>query len=59
VESASKQEEGMFPAVYTPIITPFDQEEAIDLGTMKHKLEIWAHSELGGLLVLGSNGEFP
>ena len=49
----------MFTGVYTPIVTPFDREEEIDLGKMKHNLELWAQSELEGLLVLGSNGEFP
>ncbi len=49
----------MFTGVYTPIITPFDKNEALDLDKMKHNLELWSQSELDGLLVLGSNGEFP
>ena len=49
----------MFTGVYTPIVTPFDQNEALDLDKMKHNMELWSQSELDGLLVLGSNGEFP
>ncbi|MBN1687392.1 MAG: dihydrodipicolinate synthase family protein [Spirochaetales bacterium] len=49
----------MFSGVYTPIVTPFDKNEALDLDKMKHNLKLWAESELTGLLVLGSNGEFP
>ncbi len=49
----------MFTGVYTPIITPFDKNERLDLGKMKHNLKLWSQSELDGLLVLGSNGEFP
>ncbi len=49
----------MFTGVYTPIITPFDQNEALDLDKMKHNIELWSQSDLDGLLVLGSNGEFP
>ncbi len=49
----------MYNGVYTPIVTPFDENEGLDLGKMKHNLERWSASELDGLLVLGSNGEFP
>ena len=49
----------MFTGVYTPIITPFDKNEGLDLDKMKHNIELWSQSELDGLLVLGSNGEFP
>ena len=49
----------MFTGVYTPIITPFDSNQALDRDKMKHNLELWSQSDLDGLLVLGSNGEFP
>ena len=49
----------MFKGIYTPIVTPFDEDEGLDLDRMKHNLKLWAESALDGLLVLGSNGEFP
>ena len=49
----------MFTGVYTPIVTPFDENGALDLERMKHNIDRWSQSELDGLLVLGSNGEFP
>jgi 4-hydroxy-2-oxoglutarate aldolase len=49
----------MFNGIYTPIVTPFDEDEALDLERMKYNLHKWAESKLDGLLVLGSNGEFP
>ena len=49
----------MFTGVYTPIVTPFREDGALDLERMKHNIDLWSQSELDGLLVLGSNGEFP
>jgi len=49
----------MYKGIYTPIVTPFDRDERLDLDKMKHNLELWSKSALDGLLVLGSNGEFP
>ncbi len=48
----------MFKGIYTPIVTPFTQEETIDYGKMKHNLERWGKTPLDGIVVLGSNGEF-
>ena len=47
-----------FNGIYTPIITPFDESGAIDYGKMKHNLEKWGKTDLDGIVVLGSNGEF-
>jgi len=49
----------VFHGIFTPIVTPFKQNEEIDYGKMKHNLELWGKTDLTGIVVLGSNGEFP
>lgn len=44
---------------YAPIPTPFEADESIAYGKLKENLEKWAASRLDGLVVCGSNGEFP
>ena len=44
---------------YAPIPTPFEANEEISYGKLKLNLEKWASSKLDGLVVCGSNGEFP
>ncbi|WP_422484961.1 4-hydroxy-tetrahydrodipicolinate synthase [Gudongella sp. DL1XJH-153] len=44
--------------IYTPIITPFTADEKIDYDALKFNLDIWSKSDLDGIVVLGSNGEF-
>ncbi|WP_313756855.1 4-hydroxy-tetrahydrodipicolinate synthase [Tissierella sp.] len=48
----------MFKGIYTPIVTPFDVDEKINYDYMKHNLEKWGQTDLDGIVVLGSNGEF-
>lgn len=48
----------MFRGIYTPIVTPFNEKGEIDYGKMKHNLEKWGRTNLDGIVVLGSNGEF-
>lgn len=48
----------MFSGIYTPIVTPFNEREEIDYGKMKHNLDRWSQTDLDGIVVLGSNGEF-
>lgn len=48
----------MFCGIYTPIVTPFKTNEEIDYDKMKHNLERWKKTDLDGIVVLGSNGEF-
>jgi len=48
----------MFGGIYTPIVTPFQDNEDIDYGKLKHNLERWGKTDLNGIVVLGSNGEF-
>ncbi|CCQ93098.1 putative 4-hydroxy-2-oxoglutarate aldolase,mitochondrial [[Clostridium] ultunense Esp] len=48
----------MFKGIYTPIVTPFNEKEEIDYDRMKHNLEKWGKTDLDGIVVLGSNGEF-
>ena len=44
---------------YAPIPTPFDSNDEIAYGKLKENLAKWAASRLDGLVVCGSNGEFP
>lgn len=48
----------MFKGIYTPIVTPFNADEKINYDYMKHNLEKWGKTDLDGIVVLGSNGEF-
>jgi 4-hydroxy-2-oxoglutarate aldolase len=48
----------MFKGIYTPIVTPFAEDESIDYGKLKHNLDCLAKTDLDGIVVLGSNGEF-
>lgn len=47
-----------FKGIYTPIVTPFYENENIDYNSLKHNLDKWGGTELDGIVVLGSNGEF-
>jgi 4-hydroxy-2-oxoglutarate aldolase len=49
----------MLKGIYTPIITPFDAKERINYEGLAHNLDRWGKTDLDGILVLGSNGEFP
>jgi 4-hydroxy-2-oxoglutarate aldolase len=44
---------------YAPIPTPFEVNEEISYGKLKSNLDKWAASKLDGLVICGSNGEFP
>jgi len=48
----------MFDGIYTPIATPFNINEEIDYEKMHHNLDRWGKTDLAGVVVLGSNGEF-
>jgi 4-hydroxy-2-oxoglutarate aldolase len=48
----------MFDGIYTPIVTPFTAREEIDSEKMHHNLDRWGGTDLAGIVVLGSNGEF-
>ncbi|MDF2949924.1 MAG: dihydrodipicolinate synthase/N-acetylneuraminate lyase, partial [Sedimentibacter sp.] len=47
-----------FKGIYTPIVTPFDENEEISYDYFKHNLDKWGQTNLDGIVVLGSNGEF-
>ncbi len=49
----------MFKGIYTPIVTPFNEVEEIDYSKMSHNLDKWGNTNLDGIVVLGTNGEFP
>ncbi|MBW1669349.1 MAG: dihydrodipicolinate synthase family protein [Deltaproteobacteria bacterium] len=44
--------------VYAPIPTPFETDGSVALDKLAENIEKWSKTELAGLLVLGSNGEF-
>ena len=48
-----------FSGVFTPIITPFLSDGAIDEAGMRGNVARWMATPLTGLVVLGSNGEAP
>ena len=48
----------MLKGIYTPIVTPFAEDESIDYGKLKHNLDKLSKTGLDGIVVLGSNGEF-
>ena len=48
----------MFNGIYTPIVTPFQKNEEIDYEKMLYNLNCWSKTDLDGIVVLGSNGEF-
>ena len=48
-----------FSGVFTPIITPFGADGAIDETGMRRNVARWMTMPLTGLVVLGSNGEAP
>lgn len=48
----------MFKGIYTPIVTPFNKNEDIDYDKLKQNLDKWGETDLDGIVVLGSNGEF-
>jgi 4-hydroxy-2-oxoglutarate aldolase len=48
-----------FEGVFTPIITPFRDDGAIDDDGLRRNVARWMTTPLTGLVVLGSNGEAP
>ena len=46
-----------FSGVFTPIITPFGSDGAIDEAGLRGNVARWMSTPLTGLVVLGSNGE--
>lgn len=44
---------------FAPIPTPLDREGSVDPGSLERHLEFLADGGLDGVLVLGTNGEFP
>jgi 4-hydroxy-2-oxoglutarate aldolase len=59
VAGQKESEERMFEGIYTPIVTPFSRDGAIDYAKLSHNLDLLTRTDLSGVLVLGSNGEFP
>ena len=51
--------EARFSGVFAPIPTPFGEDGEIAYGALRDNLARWARTRLAGLVVLGSNGEFP
>jgi dihydrodipicolinate synthase/N-acetylneuraminate lyase len=47
----------MLKGILPPLVTPFREDGALDLRAFEANLERYAEQDLGGYLVLGSNGE--
>lgn len=45
-------------AVFPPMATPFDNDE-VDVPAIRSNIEKWTRAGVGGVVVLGSNGEGP
>jgi 4-hydroxy-2-oxoglutarate aldolase len=43
--------------IFAPICTPFNDDECLDIASLRLNLESYATTELKGYLALGSNGE--
>lgn len=56
---SSSMAEARFRGVFAPIPTPFGEDGEIAYGALRDNLGRWARTRLAGLVVLGSNGEFP
>jgi len=48
-----------FAGVYTPVVTPFTPDNALDERGLRKNVERYMQSPLTGLVILGSNGEAP
>ena len=48
-----------FAGVFTPIVTPFRDDETVDEDALRSNVAHWMTTSLTGLVVLGSNGEAP
>jgi len=48
-----------FAGVYTPIVTPFRDDDWVDEAGLRANVRRWMSSTLTGIVVLGSNGEAP
>jgi len=48
-----------FAGIFTPIATPFRDDDTIDEAGLRHNVARWVRTPLTGLVVLGSNGEAP
>ena len=49
----------LYAGIYPPIATPFDEAGEVSVEGLRANVERWNRSGLRGLVVLGSNGEFP
>jgi dihydrodipicolinate synthase/N-acetylneuraminate lyase len=48
-----------FTGIFTPISTPFRQDDTLDEQGLRSNIARWMATPLAGLVVLGSNGEAP
>ena len=48
-----------FSGIFTPIVTPFRDDDTVDEGALRRNVAKWMQTPLTGLVVLGSNGEAP
>ena len=48
-----------FTGIFTPIVTPFLDDDTLDEQGLRSNVVRWMTTPLTGLVVLGSNGEAP
>lgn len=48
----------LIQGIFAPIVTPFDEQGAIDYEALAFNLEHLGKTRLAGVVVMGSNGEF-
>ena len=48
-----------FAGIYSPIATPFGDDGEVSVAGLRTNVGKWNNTKLTGLVVLGSNGEFP
>ena len=49
----------VFEGIFTPIVTPFDSRGNVNYDDLEFNINKWNTTPLAGLVVLGTNGEFP
>ena len=58
MKTVEKESSVKLTGVFPPIPTPFDRDGSVSLSGLKQNIEFLNRYDLGGYVVLGSNGEF-
>jgi len=57
--SKTKSFKGIFPPITTPFVSEGPRKGEVDREALSRNVERYFQTDLAGLVVLGSNGEFP